>query len=101
MVMGTYKRPRVYDPLDLEVIDLVFEAASVQIAAKHPLPSPEDESNRQARLKKLVFACAQPGSVKFDELLDKVLERASDLKGIVQPVSIGSTKGDSGERNAL
>jgi hypothetical protein len=71
-VMGSYKR--VFDPLDLEIIDLVYEAALVQIAARDPLSDPIKEQERQEALKKLVFAVAQPGSVEFDSLLDKVLE---------------------------
>ena len=60
--MGSYKRPRVFDPLDLEIIDLVYEAASAQLAARHPPSNPDEESVRQEALKKLVFACAQSGS---------------------------------------
>jgi hypothetical protein len=75
--MGSYKR--VFDPLDLEIIDLVYEAALVQIAARDPLSDPIKEQERQEALKKLVFAVAQPGSVEFDHLLDKVLEYASEL----------------------
>jgi hypothetical protein len=75
--MGSYKR--VFDPLDLEIIDLVYEAALVQIAARDPLSDPIKEQERQEALKKLVFAVAQPGSVEFDHLLDKVLQYASQL----------------------
>jgi hypothetical protein len=31
-VMGSYKR--VFDPLDLEIIDLIYEAALVQLTAR-------------------------------------------------------------------
>ena len=69
--MGSYKR--VFDPLDLEIIDLVYETALVQIAARDPLSDPVKELERQETVKKLVFAVAQPGSVEFDDLLDKVV----------------------------
>jgi hypothetical protein len=82
-VMGSYKR--VFDPLDLEIIDLVYEAALVEIAARDPLSDPIKEQERQEALKKLVFAVAQPGAVEFDHLLDKVLEFASEL--LVSPAS--------------
>jgi hypothetical protein len=82
--MGSYKR--VFDPLDLEIIDLVYEAALVQIAARDPLSDPIKEQERQEALKKLVFAVAQPGSVEFDHLLDKVLEYASQLS--VSPATL-------------
>jgi hypothetical protein len=81
--MGSYKR--VFDPLDLEVIDLVYKAALVQLAARDPLSDPIKELERQEALKKLVFAVAQPGSVEFDHLLDKVLEYASEL--LVSPAT--------------
>jgi hypothetical protein len=80
-VMGSYKR--VFDPLDLEIIDL--EAALVEIAARDPLSDPIKEQERQEALKKLVFAVAQPGAVEFDHLLDKVLEFASEL--LVSPAT--------------
>jgi hypothetical protein len=82
-VMGSYKR--VFDPLDLEIIDLVYEAALVEIAARDPLSDPIKEQERQEALKKLVFAVAQPGAVEFDHLLDKVLEFASEL--LVSPAT--------------
>jgi hypothetical protein len=36
IAMGSYKRPRVFAPLDLEIIDLVSEAAWAQLAASSP-----------------------------------------------------------------
>jgi hypothetical protein len=81
--VGPYKR--VFDPLDLEIIDLVYEAALVQLAARDPVSDPIKELERQEAVKKLVFAVAEPGSVEFDDLLDKVLEFASKL--LVSPAT--------------
>ena len=75
--MGSDKR--VFDPLDLEIIDLIYEAALVQITARDPLSDPIKEMERQDAVKRLVFAFAESGSVEFDDLLDKVLEYASKL----------------------
>jgi hypothetical protein len=86
--MGSYKRPRVFDPLDLEIIDLVYEVAVTQIAARDPLFDPSKDLERQEALKKLVFVLAKPGSIEFDDLLDKVLEHASEPAG----VRLGSPK---------
>ena len=47
--MGSYKR--VFDPLDLEIIDLVYEAALAQIAARDPLSDPIKELERQEAVK--------------------------------------------------
>ena len=93
--MGSYKH--VFDPLDLQIIDLVYEAALVQIAARDPLSDPNKELERQEALKKLVFAVAQPGAVEFDNLLDKVLQYASEL--FVSPATPRPTSdGESVER---
>jgi hypothetical protein len=52
-------------------------------------------------LKKLVFACAQFGSVEFNALLDKVLEQ-SDVVRIAEPsYSTRRVKAGGGEHNAL
>jgi hypothetical protein len=96
-LMGSYKRPRVFDPLDLEVIDLVYEAALTQIAARNPLSDPSKDLERQEALKKLVFVLAKPGVLEFDDLLDKVLEQApAALPRLVQP-PMRPAEDDSGE----
>jgi hypothetical protein len=71
--MGSYKRPQVFDPLDLAVIDLVFEAAWTEISVRDPLRDLTKDAERQEKLKKLIFAVAKPGLVEFDALLDTVL----------------------------
>jgi hypothetical protein len=76
-------------------LDLVYEAALVQIAARDPLSDPIKELECQEALKKLVFAVAQPGSVEFDDLLDKVLEYASKL--LVSPAKSRATSEVDGE----
>jgi hypothetical protein len=97
--MGSYKRPRVFDPLDLEIIDLVYEAALAQIAAREPLSDLSKDLERQEALKKLVFVLAKPGSVEFDDLLDKVLEHAPTNSSSQPPTRPASEiEGDSGER---
>ena len=35
--MGSFKRPHAFDPLDLEIIDLVYEVAWEQVSARNPL----------------------------------------------------------------
>ena len=34
--MGSFKRPHAFDPLDLEIIDLVYEVAWEQVSAREP-----------------------------------------------------------------
>ena len=69
--MGSSEKSRASDPLDLEIIDLVYEVAWEQIAARQP--AAEDVEERQASLRTRVFALAGGGGVDFDTLLDRVL----------------------------
>ena len=64
---------RVFHPLDLETIDLVYEAAWAQIIARDPFRNTEKDSERQEALRKRLFELAGPGSVDFETLCDKVL----------------------------
>lgn len=69
--MGSSKS-RAFDPLDLEVIDLVYEVAWEQVSAHQPPRDAEEVEQRRASLRKQVFALAGSG-VDFDTLLDRVL----------------------------
>jgi hypothetical protein len=73
VAMGSSSRPRVFDPLDLEIIDRVYEAAWAQLEAREPARDREVDGERHEALRKLVFACAIPGGVDFDKLYDRVL----------------------------
>ncbi len=78
--MGSFKRPHAFDPLDLEIIDLVYEAAWEQVEARDPSRDVAHDDERRALLRKLVFALAGPGGVDFDKLLDKVLASLLDSR---------------------
>ena len=70
--MDSYGHP-AFNPLDLEVIDRVYEAAWAQLLAMN-LPRDEmEELDRQKNLRKRLFALARPGGVEFDTLCDVVL----------------------------
>ena len=71
--MGSFKRPHAFDPLDLEIIELVYEVASEQISAREPSSDATQDEERHASLRKRVFALAGNGGVEFDTLLDRVL----------------------------
>ena len=71
--MGSFNRPHAFDPLDMEIIDLVYEVAWEQISARKPSHDTVDDEERQASLRKRVFALAGNGGVDFDTLLDRVL----------------------------
>jgi hypothetical protein len=71
--MGSYKHPHVFDPLDLQIIDLVYEAAWAQLEARDPYRDTSKDEEIQELLRKKIFAVAIPGEVEFDALLDDVL----------------------------
>ena len=69
--MGTSNH--AFDPLDLEITDLVYEVAWEQVAARQPPRDAEEVEQRQAFLRKHVFDLADGAGVDFDSLLDRVL----------------------------
>ena len=71
--MGSFKRPHAFDPLDMEIIDLVYEVAWEQVSSREPDRDLAQDEERQASLRKRVFALAGSGGVDFDTLLDRVL----------------------------
>ena len=71
--MGSFNRPHAFDPLDMEIIDLVYDVAWEQISARDPSQNPTEDEEHRASLSKTVFALAGNGGVDFDTLLDRVL----------------------------
>jgi hypothetical protein len=63
-------RPRVFGPLDLEIIDRVYEAACARFEAQVPPSRPRDELRES--LRKRVMTCAASGTFDFDSLYEKV-----------------------------
>jgi len=59
--MGSFKHPHAFDPLDLEIIDRVYEAAWAQVEARDPSRDRQKDGERQDALKKSVFALAGSG----------------------------------------
>jgi hypothetical protein len=63
-------RPRVFDHLDLEIIDRVYDAACARFEAQMPPSRPRDELRES--LRKRVMTCAASGNVDFDSLFEQV-----------------------------
>src|ERR1051326_5515657 len=63
---------RVFDPLDLEIIDRVVEAVWVRIEAQSSLRDGRTDDELKEMLLKQVMICAASGKVDFDALYDKV-----------------------------
>ena len=87
--MGSFKRHRAFDPLDLEIIDRVYEAAWAQIEAREIDRDTERDPERQQRLRERIFAVAGIGPVDFDALYERVLQtpRPSEVTIHQSPVS--------------
>ena len=71
--MGSYKHPRAFHPLDLEIIDRVYAAAWAAVKARDPFRDPDKDEERQESLRKLVFDNTGTGRVDFDIFCDRVL----------------------------
>ena len=71
--MNSSKHPRVFDPLDLEIIDRVYETAWAQVEAREPFRDRGRDGEREEALRKLIFASAGTGHVDFNNLCDSVL----------------------------
>jgi hypothetical protein len=69
--MGSLKSPHAFDPLDLEIIDRVYEAAWAQVEARRPFSNTDSE--RREALRKYVMACAAEGKIEFDALYERVV----------------------------
>ena len=72
--MGKFKR--VFDPLDLEIINQVYEATWAYVEARQPHRDIATDAERQEALRKRIFILARfsgRGKVDFDNLTDAVL----------------------------
>ena len=71
--MGSFKHPRAFQPLDLEIIDRVDEAAWAALEASDPFRDRAQDGERGETLRKLVLEGTEPGRVDFDILCGRVL----------------------------
>jgi hypothetical protein len=63
----------MFNPLDLEILDRVYEAAWAHIEARDLYRDVETGGAREDALRKMVFIVASQGPVDFDTLCDKVV----------------------------
>jgi hypothetical protein len=61
-----------YDPLDLEILDRVFEAAWARFEAAAPDRERAQDDQRQKALRELIFALASGHPVDFDKLIERL-----------------------------
>jgi hypothetical protein len=60
--MGSFKQARVFQPLDLEIIDHVYTAIWAQAEAREPFRDRENDNERQEVIRKRIFAFAGCGA---------------------------------------
>jgi hypothetical protein len=66
----------VFDPLDLEIIDRVYEAAWAQLEARSRSTDSERDEELKVALRKRVMFCASAGQFDFDTLYERVVGQA-------------------------
>ena len=72
--MSSFKS--VFDPLDLEIMDQVYEVAWAHAQARDPSRNAASDGARQTALRRKIFGVARiagPGHIDFDTLTDAVL----------------------------
>jgi hypothetical protein len=70
--MGSRNSSHSFDPLDLEILDRVYQAAWAQIEARDLYRDPEQNGAREDALRKAVFNLADSHPVDFDAVYDRV-----------------------------
>jgi len=79
-----------FDPLDLEIIDRVYELAWAHLQAGQPNRNTASDGLRQETLRKKIFGVARllgPGHVDFDALTEVVLATIPDHRTRQRPAA--------------
>jgi len=92
--MGSFKR--VFNPLDLEIIDRVYDAVWAHVEARDLYRDTEKDGKRKEAIRKRVFAFAGYGKIDFDTLCDKVLASMPDVWTPTGRPAKPPRKGDGG-----
>jgi hypothetical protein len=66
----------VFDPLDLEIIDRVYEAVVAQLEAQRKSRDCDVNERVKDGLRKRVMTCAAAGQFDFDTLYERVVGQA-------------------------
>jgi hypothetical protein len=71
--MGSYRHPQVFGPLDLKIIDRVYDAAWAELEEREPFRDRERDEERRDELRKLIMDNTGTGQVEFDALYERVM----------------------------
>ena len=89
--MSSFKT--VFDPLDLEIMDRVYEVAWAHAQAREPYGNTAVDGARQTALRRKILGVARiagPGHIDYDTLAEVVLATVSE-----QPVARSSARQSS------
>jgi hypothetical protein len=78
--MGSLNLRQKFDPLDLELIDRVYEVACAYIEARDLYRDTAKDADEEDALRKTLFACASSGPLEFDTLCERVLAGMDDYR---------------------
>ena len=71
----------VFDPIDLEIMDRVYEVAWARAQAREPSRNTASDGARQRALRRKIFGIARiagPGHIDYDTLAEVVLAPISE-----------------------
>src|SRR5262245_2642311 len=71
--MGSYKHPQVFGPLDLEIIDRVYDAAWAELEPRQPFRDRERDDARRDELRPRIMDSTGTSRVECDALYARVL----------------------------
>ena len=99
--MGTHKPPLVFSPMDLYVLDRVYEVAWEQVKARDIFRDKSQDGQRKQRLRKMIVALAHPGRVDFDTLCDLVLANIPEPRAAKPPSGKRRRSSQGSARNSV
>jgi hypothetical protein len=68
------------DPLDLEIVERVYEVGCAYFAARDLCEDATKHAEKEATLRKTVFAIAGTGQLDFDTLCDSVIAQIEKIR---------------------
>jgi hypothetical protein len=78
--MGSTTLRQKFDPLDLEIVDRVYEVACAYIEARELYRDTDKDSEEEDVLRRRMFALAGVGQLDFDTLCDDVLASIDEYR---------------------
>jgi len=79
--MGSFKTPRAFDSLDLEILERAYEAVWAEIVTRNPDRDVRNDEERRQALRKRIFATVFSGVTDAETIRDKVLVSMPEFWG--------------------